>query len=105
MPKIGAGDLNEQVTIQTATVSRGTANAEVVTWADVVTVWANKPKQARLSENPDDFAAHQEPDAVLNVCKQRNGRWEGKLKLHFHESSMRFMDERAERVADWGVAA
>ena len=40
MPKIGAGDLNERVTIQTATVSRGTANAEVVTWADVVTVWA-----------------------------------------------------------------
>ena len=72
---------------------------------NVVTVWANKPKQARLSENPDDFAAQQEPDAVLNVCKQRNGRWEGKLKLHFHESSMRFMDERAERVADWGVAA
>ena len=40
MRPIGAGDLNEQVTIQTATVSRGTANAEVITWADVVTVWA-----------------------------------------------------------------
>ena len=40
MRTIGAGDLNERVTIQTATVSRGMANAEVVTWADVVTVWA-----------------------------------------------------------------
>ena len=30
MRPIGAGDLNEQVTIQTATVTRGTANAEVV---------------------------------------------------------------------------
>ncbi len=40
MRPIGAGDLNEQVTIQTATVTRGTANAEVVTWADVATVWA-----------------------------------------------------------------
>ena len=40
MRPIGAGDLNEQVTIQTATVTRGTANAEVVSWADVVTVWA-----------------------------------------------------------------
>ena len=37
---IGAGDLNERVTIQTATVTRGTANAEVVSWADVATVWA-----------------------------------------------------------------
>lgn len=40
MRAIGAGDLNERVTLQTATVTRGTANAEVVTWADVVTVWA-----------------------------------------------------------------
>lgn len=83
---------------------RGTA-AITDQCSNVVTVWANKPKQARLSDNPDDYAAQQEPDAVLNVCKQRNGRWEGKLKLHFHESSMRFMDERAERVPDWGVAA
>ena len=37
---IGAGAFNEQVTIQTATVTRGTANAEVVSWADVATVWA-----------------------------------------------------------------
>lgn len=37
---IRAGDLNERVTIQTATVTRGTANAEVVNWADVATVWA-----------------------------------------------------------------
>ena len=35
-----AGDLNERVTLQTATVTRGTANAEVVSWADVATVWA-----------------------------------------------------------------
>ncbi len=40
MKPIAAGDLNEQVTIQTATVTRGTANAEVITWADVATVWA-----------------------------------------------------------------
>ncbi len=40
MRPIGAGDLDEQVTLQTATVTRGTANAEVVTWADVATVWA-----------------------------------------------------------------
>ena len=37
---IGAGAFNERVTIQTATVTRGTANAEVVSWADVATVWA-----------------------------------------------------------------
>lgn len=37
---IGAGAFSEQVTIQTATVTRGTANAEVVSWADVATVWA-----------------------------------------------------------------
>lgn len=37
---IGAGAFNERITIQTATVTRGTANAEVVSWADVATMWA-----------------------------------------------------------------
>jgi SPP1 family predicted phage head-tail adaptor len=37
---IRAGDLNEQVTIQAATVTRGTANAEVVSWSSVAMVWA-----------------------------------------------------------------
>ena len=40
MKPIAAGELTEEVTIQTATVTRGTANAEVVSWADVATVWA-----------------------------------------------------------------
>jgi head-tail adaptor len=40
MKPITEGELNERVTIQTATVTRGDANAEVLSWATVATVWA-----------------------------------------------------------------
>ena len=34
------GDLRERVTFQKKSVTRNTVNEEVVTWVDVVTVWA-----------------------------------------------------------------
>lgn len=40
MKTITAGELTERITVQTATVTRGEANAEVISWADVATVWA-----------------------------------------------------------------
>lgn len=61
---------------------------------NIVTVWANKPKQAKLSVDPNDITALAEPDAAVTVEGQRNGAFEGRVKLWFHEPSMRFMDER-----------
>ena len=58
---------------------------------NVVTVWANKPKQQELSQG--NYARRPEPDAMVTVEKQRNGAWEGRVKLWFDEASMRFVDE------------
>ena len=37
---IPAGDLDQRVTLQTATISRDAVGGPVETWADTVTVWA-----------------------------------------------------------------
>jgi twinkle protein len=61
---------------------------------NVLTVWANKAKQQAQSQS--DFSKSSEPDAAVTVEKQRNGAWEGRAKLWFHDASMRFMDEMGE---------
>lgn len=61
---------------------------------NVVTVWANKAKRAKLDKDPLDGVAMAEPDALVTVEKQRNGAWEGRVKLWFDEASLRFCDDR-----------
>jgi len=61
---------------------------------NVITVWANKAKTAALDRNPNDLQAQEEPDARIAIEKQRNGAWEGAIKLWFHAPSLRFMDDR-----------
>lgn len=61
---------------------------------NVVTVWANKAKQAKLGENAYDEAALSMPDALVTVCKQRAGDFEGACKLWFDVASLRFCDDR-----------
>ncbi len=61
---------------------------------NVITVWANKAKAAKLETNPHDMALQAEPDALVSVEKQRNGEFEGRVKLWFHKPSLRFMDDR-----------
>lgn len=63
---------------------------------NVVMVWVNKPKFWALEKDATDTRAAQEPDMRIVVEKQRNGKWEGALKLWFHAASLRFTDE--ERV-------
>lgn len=65
---------------------------------NVLTVWANKGKRQKLDHNPYDEATANEPDAVVAVEKQRNGSFEGALKLWWHEPSMRFCDDRLAAV-------
>lgn len=41
MAKIGAGDLDRRITIQTATVSRGDTGGHEESWATLAAVWAS----------------------------------------------------------------
>lgn len=61
---------------------------------NVVTIWANKLKAAKLQVDPHDAAALADFDALVSVEKQRNGEFEGRVKLWFHRASMRFLDDR-----------
>lgn len=58
---------------------------------NVVTVWANREKRAKL-DNGYDAKVAAEPDAIVSVEKQRNGAFEGKLKLWFNGETFRFSD-------------
>jgi len=62
--------------------------------SNVITVWANKPKAAKLQANPHDDEALMQPDAAVTVEKQRNGAWEGRIKLWWDAGSLRFADDR-----------
>lgn len=65
---------------------------------NVVTVWANKAKKSKLDANPGDDDALSQPDAIVSVEKQRNGAWEGRVKLWFDDASFRFCDDRTSAV-------
>jgi twinkle protein len=73
--------------------------------SNVITVWQNKPKTHALEKNPHDIKASAEPDALVSVEKQRNGEWEGKVQLWFHGPSLRFADERADRIMPFPLEA
>jgi len=53
---IASGDLQERITIQTATVTRDAFGAEAITWQDSATVWAKvTPRTGRepiLADRP-----------------------------------------------------
>jgi twinkle protein len=61
---------------------------------NVVTIWANKAKAAKLQANATDEAALADFDALVSVEKQRNGEFEGRVRLWFDRTSMRFLDDR-----------
>ncbi len=61
---------------------------------NVVTVYANRAKKAALEKDPNDSRAQDDPDQLISIEKQRNGDFEGRLKLWFFEKGFRFMDDR-----------
>jgi len=72
---------------------------------NVITVWANQEKREVMEQGMSHAKYHEvkdHPDAVVAICKQRNGSFEGKTKLWFHSPSMRFTDEQCESVAPYG---
>lgn len=64
---------------------------------NVITVWANKGKEAELQKTNPDRGKLEEEDAVISVAKQRNGDWEGKVGLWFDRTCLRFTERRMER--------
>lgn len=73
--------------------------------SNVITVWANKPKMAKMQADPNDAEAMAQPDAAVTVEKQRNGAWEGRIKLWWDEGSLRFMDDRTSQVEPYHMEA
>jgi twinkle protein len=72
---------------------------------NVMVVWMNKAKYAKLEEFPGDMDAHAEPCAVVKCDKQRNGKWEGKIKLWNDERSLRFCEDRTTPVEPYHLFA
>lgn len=59
---------------------------------NVFIVWKNKEKAQRMAES-GHYIDREEPDAVLVCEKQRNGEWEGKMKLWFDYRSQQYIEE------------
>ena len=63
---------------------------------NVFIVWRNKPKEQKVQEATSDWgkqqAQNEGPDAILYCCKQRNGEWEGKIKLWFDPASLQYLE-------------
>jgi len=70
---------------------------------NVVTVWANKTKVAKLEKDPNDIKALAEIDAGISVEKQRNGSYEGAVGLYFDQASLRFCDTRGAAVEPYDI--
>jgi twinkle protein len=73
--------------------------------ANVVTVWMDKAKARGLEANPHDQELLEKPDALVSIEKQRNGSWEGRMKLWFDPTSLRFCDDRMSAVQPYELMA
>ena len=63
---------------------------------NVFIVWRNKPKERKVQEAVGDWSKKQTmadgPDAILNCCKQREGEWEGYVKLWFDKRTLQYLE-------------
>lgn len=57
---------------------------------NVAIVWRNKPKEDERMERTPRQQIMEEPDGVINVVKQRNGEWEGRIGLWYDAESMSY---------------
>lgn len=65
---------------------------------NVVMIWANKAKANKVREQRADDDDMAQADALVIVDKQRNGEFEGRVKLWFDETSLRFVNDRTSAV-------
>jgi twinkle protein len=57
---------------------------------NVLLVWRNKKKER--DQDAGKVVNESDPDSVLICDKQRNGEWEGRVKLWFDKGSLKFTD-------------
>lgn len=61
---------------------------------NVICTWRNKAKEHAIAEG-NAHKVTNDPDALLDVCKQRNGEWEGRIKLWFDAASLQYVENQA----------
>ena len=66
---------------------------------NVFLVWRNKKKQFAKQAGKDVDA--DDPDAMVICEKQRNGEWEGRIALWFHEASQQYVGAPNHRPAEY----
>jgi len=60
---------------------------------NIVTVWRNRKREGAMQDAGSDYERQEaaaKPSAILNVAKQRNGDFEGKVKLWFDKETYRY---------------
>lgn len=65
-------------------------------------VWRNKRKEMAMAQTPPDPKLFAEPDAVVEVGKQRHGDWEGDIKLWYGSDSKAFYE--TDGRSGWAMA-
>lgn len=64
---------------------------------NVVGVWWNKKRDLEIEQTEDQQTKTEleaMPGVVLNVSKQRNGDWTGRIGLWFHQESYQYLDRQ-----------
>jgi len=72
---------------------------------NIITVWQNKVKRAEREKANPDTDKMAKPDALVTIEKQRNGEFEGRFGLWFHDASLRFCDDRMTAVEPYVLEA
>ena len=69
---------------------------------NVFATWRNKAKETAMAR--DDKSAEEvrhHPDAMLRCDKQRNGDWEGSLKLWFVKHALQYVAKNSQQTIDY----
>jgi twinkle protein len=66
---------------------------------NVLLLWRNKAKERHCQMQSDRYRAD-DPDAILICDKQRNGDWEGRVKLWFDTNGARYFDHKKKSALD-----
>lgn len=59
---------------------------------NVACVWRNKSKEEAIENNPELAQTNTSPDCIIQVQKQRNYDWEGKIALWFDRDSHQYVE-------------
>lgn len=64
---------------------------------NVLLIWRNKLAEERAGEPDQRPDMLEEPTVTVNVAKQRNGDFEGKMNLYFHRRNYQYFSTRDDR--------